>query len=97
MTFLISPYIAVVRTFAPFIAGAADMTFPKFVFFVSAGATLWVGLLVVGGYWLGNIPIIRDHMSAIVLTGVGLGLGSVAVTWAWQKLKPSSDHPGKGR
>jgi len=73
------------------------MTFPKFVFFVSAGATLWVGLLVVGGYWLGNIPIIRDHMSAIVLTGVGLGLGSVAVTWAWQKLKPSSDHPGKGR
>jgi membrane-associated protein len=49
MTFLLSPFIAVVRTFAPFVAGVARMTFARFVSSIIAGAALWVVTLVGGG------------------------------------------------
>jgi membrane-associated protein len=80
VTFLFSPFVAVVRTFAPFVGGVAGMTFTKFLFWVFAGALAWVLILVPSGYFFGNIPWIRDHMGAIVLLGLGLGLGSLAVS-----------------
>lgn len=87
VTFLLSPFIAVVRTFAPLIAGVSAMTFPKFLLSVSAGAALWIGILVPGGYFFGNVPLIRNHMSAIVLAGVGLGVGSLLASAAWHRFK----------
>ena len=78
VTFLMSPFVAVVRTFAPFAGGVSGMTFGKFLPAVVAGAALWVGILVVGGYYFGNIPLIRDHVGGIVLLGLGLGLLSLA-------------------
>lgn len=56
------------------------MTFEKFLVSVIAGAAVWVLTLVPGGYFFGNIPLIRDHMGAIVLLGLALGLGSLAVS-----------------
>jgi len=84
MTFLLSPYIAVVRTFAPFVGGVAEMTFTKFLFFVTAGAALWVVTLVAGGYFFGNLPVIRDHLSAIVLIGIGAGVGALVLGSMWR-------------
>ncbi len=87
ITFLLSPYIAVVRTFAPFVAGVSAMAYPKFLLSVIAGAALWTGGLVIAGYYFGNVPIIRDHMNAIVLTGIGLGVGSLAFGSIWRHVK----------
>ena len=87
LTFLLSPFIAVVRTFAPFVGGVAAMTFARFLSAVVAGAALWVMTLVVGGYYFGNVPIIRDHMSWIVLFGVGIGVGSLVVSGVYRFLK----------
>ena len=87
ITFLISPYIAVVRTFAPFIAGVSAMSFSKFMLSVNVGAALWIGGLVGGGYFLGNRPFIHDHMNAIVLSGIGLGLGALLASGLWRYLK----------
>jgi membrane-associated protein len=84
LTFLLSPFIAVVRTFAPFVAGVSRMTFGRFAAFVVAGAALWIGALVTGGYLFGNVPVVRDHMSSIVLLGVGLGVGSLIVSSLWR-------------
>ena len=84
ITFLLSPFIAVVRTFAPFVAGVSAMTFRKFWLFVVAGAALWVITLVSSGYFFGNIPVIRDHLNSIVLLGVGLGLGIPMLNWLWK-------------
>ncbi|HEY4350771.1 MAG TPA: VTT domain-containing protein [Paraburkholderia sp.] len=85
-TFLLSPFIAVVRTFAPFVAGVARMTLPRFTSFVVAGAALWIVSLVAAGYLFGNAPLVRDHMSSIVLLGVGLGVGSLLVGAVWRRV-----------
>jgi membrane-associated protein len=79
VTFLMSPFIAVVRTFAPFAAGVSGMTFSRFLPAVVAGAALWVGILVMGGYYFGNIPFVRDHVGGIVLLGLALGLLSLVL------------------
>ncbi|MEO8136985.1 MAG: VTT domain-containing protein [Betaproteobacteria bacterium] len=87
LTFLLSPFIAVVRTFAPFVAGVAQMTFAHFVSAVMAGAAIWVVTLVGGGYYFGNVPVIHDHMTAIVLFGVIVGVGSLAAGSVWRYFK----------
>ncbi|MCC8394602.1 VTT domain-containing protein [Paraburkholderia sp. MMS20-SJTR3] len=87
LTFLLSPFIAVVRTFAPFAAGVSRMTFSRFVSYVSAGAALWVVSLMAAGYLFGNAPVLRDHLSSLVVLGFVLGgilLGGGA---AWRLLQ----------
>jgi membrane-associated protein len=84
LTFLLSPFIAVVRTFAPFVAGVARMTFARFASFVVLGAAIWIVSLVAAGYVFGNVPVVRDHMSSIVLLGVGIGVGSLLVSGLWR-------------
>lgn len=84
MAFLVSPFIPVVRTFAPLVAGVAAMTFTRFVAYVAAGAMVWVALLASGGYFFGNIPVVHDHLNGIVLLGVGGGVGALVVTGLWR-------------
>lgn len=88
--FVVSPFIAVVRTFAPLVAGVSEMNFSKFLLCVSAGSALWIISLVAGGYFFGNIPVIRNHLSVIVLAGVGLGVGSLALGGLWKLYKKPS-------
>lgn len=87
LTFLLSPYIAVVRTFAPFAAGVSLMPGPRFLVSVCAGALLWIGGLVAAGFFFGNVPLIRDHMNTIVLAGIGLGVGSLLVGGLLRRLR----------
>jgi len=69
-TIVMSRFIPVVRTFAPFVAGVAEMSMARFQLFNIMGALLWVISLVAAGYFFGNIPIIRDHLNTIVLVGL---------------------------
>lgn len=83
-TIILARFIPIVRTFAPFVAGVSDMTFAKFQFFNIIGALLWVVGLVAGGYFFGNIPIIRDHLNTIVLIGVGAAVLPVLLGGMWK-------------
>jgi len=83
-TIILSRFIPIVRTFAPFVAGVSEMTFKKFQFFNISGALIWVISLVAGGYFFGNIPIIRDHLSAIVLIGVGAAVVPLLLAGMWK-------------
>lgn len=69
-TIILARFLPVVRTFAPFVAGVSGMTFTRFQFYNVVGAASWVISLVTAGYFFGNIPIIRDNLTAIVLLGV---------------------------
>lgn len=71
-TIVLARFVPVVRTFAPFVAGISDMTTTRFQFYNITGAVLWVVSLVTAGYLFGNIPVVRDNLTAIVLVGVGV-------------------------
>ena len=78
-TIILARFVPVVRTFAPFVAGVSDMSFARFQLFNITGALIWVVGLVTAGYFFGNIPVIRDHLTVIVLIGVGAAVIPVAL------------------
>jgi membrane-associated protein len=78
-TIILARFVPVVRTFAPFVAGISDMTHTRFQLYNVTGALLWVVSLVTGGYFFGNIPVVRDHLTAIVLVGVGAAVVPLAL------------------
>ena len=60
-------FVPIVRTFVPFVAGAASMTASKFVFFNIIGAVIWVLVCAGSGYLFGNVPIIKDNFSLVAI------------------------------
>jgi membrane-associated protein len=83
-TIILARFVPVVRTFAPFVAGVSDMTHARFQLYNVTGAVLWVVTLVTGGYFFGNIPVVRDHLTAIVLIGVGAAVVPIALGGLWK-------------
>jgi membrane-associated protein len=64
---IIARFIPLVRTFAPFVAGLGHMTYRKFVSFSLIASLLWVIIFLCGGFLFGNIPVIKEHMSLIIM------------------------------
>jgi membrane-associated protein len=64
---VIARFVPIVRTFIPFVAGAAYMTYGTFALYNVVGAVLWVTICVGGGYLFGNVPIIKDNFSLVAL------------------------------
>jgi membrane-associated protein len=60
-------FVPIVRTFVPFVAGAASMTASKFVSFNVIGGVIWVLLCAGAGYLFGNVPIIKDNFSLVAI------------------------------
>ncbi|ARF17844.1 VTT domain-containing protein [Sporosarcina ureae] len=66
-TILIARFMPFVRTFAPFVAGASRMNYRYFAFYNVVGAAFWVGICTMLGYLFGNIPIIKENFSTVLL------------------------------
>ncbi len=60
-------FAPIVRTFVPFVAGVAEMSYPAFALYNVAGAVAWVGICVGAGYVFGNIPIVKDNFSLVTI------------------------------
>jgi len=60
-------FVPIVRTFVPFVAGAGAMTYATFAFYNVVGAILWVGVCVSLGYVFGNVPIVKQNFSLVML------------------------------
>jgi membrane-associated protein len=83
-TIVLARFVPVVRTFAPFVAGVSDMTHARFQMYNITGAVLWVVLLTTAGYFFGNIAIVREHLTEIVLVGVGVAVVPVVLSGVWK-------------
>jgi membrane-associated protein len=72
-------FMPIVRTFVPFVAGAAAMTYPTFAMFNVIGAVTWVGVCCGAGYLFGNVPIVRDNFSIVAIGIVLVSLLPMAI------------------
>ena len=82
MTIVLARFMPFVRTFAPFVAGVAQMTRSKFTFYDVTGGALWVVSLVTAGYLFGNLPWVTTHLSKIIWALIILpGLIILAGVW----------------
>lgn len=66
-TIVYARFIPIIRTFAPFVAGVARMSYPRFLSFNVFGGIGWVVLMTMLGYKLGGVPFIRAHFEKVVL------------------------------
>jgi len=73
-TVLLSRFAPIVRTFAPFVAGVGRMPLARFQAWNVAGALAWVALFVWGGYFVGNLPLVRDNFGLVTITVILVSL-----------------------
>src|SRR5690348_15355654 len=74
VTIVIGRFVPIIRTFAPFLAGVAGMSYRRFLSYNIIGGCLWIGVLVYAGYLFGNIPWVKDNLSLIVVAIVIVSL-----------------------
>jgi membrane-associated protein len=82
-------FMPIVRTFVPFVAGAAEMSYPSFAFFNVAGAIAWVGICLGAGYLFGNVPVIKDNFSLVALGIVFISVLPMAIEFMRYRTRPS--------
>lgn len=88
-TLVISRFLPLFRTFAPFVAGIGAMTWARFTFFNLIGAFAWVVSLTLAGYFFGNLPWVQKNLSAVILGIIAISMIPVVIGW-WQHRKEAA-------
>ena len=66
-TIIIARFVPIIRTYAPFVAGIGAMSYRRFLVFNVTGAILWVVLLTYAGYFFGNLPLVKNNLTLVIL------------------------------
>jgi membrane-associated protein len=80
-TIVITRFVPILRTFAPFVAGIARMTYLHFLAYNLVGALAWVLSLLYAGYWFGNVPLVKQNLSVVILGVIALSLMPLVVEY----------------
>jgi membrane-associated protein len=90
---ILSRFLPLLRTFIPFIAGISEMNKLKFQQYNLIGAVLWIVIFVWGGYFFGQIPLLRDHLGTIALVGFLAALLPAVFGFVWQFVRGKKKTP----
>jgi len=88
-TLVISRFLPLFRTFAPFVAGIGAMSWARFTFFNLIGAFAWVVSLTLAGYFFGNLPWVQKNLSAVIIGIIAISMIPVVIGW-WQHRKETA-------
>jgi membrane-associated protein len=64
---IIARFVPIIRTYAPFVAGIGAMEYKRFLMFNVTGAVLWVAMLTYAGFFFGNLPLVKNNLTAVIL------------------------------
>lgn len=73
-TVIIARFVPIIRTFAPFVAGIGSMSYSRFLLYNVTGAVLWVGIFVSGGYYFGNLPLVKKNFTLVIIIIIVLSI-----------------------
>jgi membrane-associated protein len=88
-TIILARFVPIIRTFAPFVAGVGAMSYGRFLTYNVVGAILWVALLVLAGYFFGNIPVVRENFTIVILAIVAISVMPIAVEAVRGRRRPA--------
>jgi len=86
-TIFLARFVPIIRTFAPFVAGIGTMSYPRFLAYNVVGAVAWVGACLAAGYAFGNIPVVKDNFSIVILAIVAVSMLPLAIEYLRHKKK----------
>ncbi|MFL9922836.1 DedA family protein [Herbaspirillum lusitanum] len=86
---IIARFAPIVRTFAPFVAGVGAMTYPKFLTYNVIGGVVWVAAFGYAGYFFGNLPIVKQNLSLLIVAIVVLSILPGVIEFIRQKRRAS--------
>jgi membrane-associated protein len=85
ITIIIGRFVPIIRTFAPFLAGVAGMTYRRFLSYNVVGGVAWISTLVYAGYLFGNIPWVKQNLTLIVFAIVAISLIPAVSTYVKER------------
>jgi membrane-associated protein len=80
-TIILARFVPIVRTYAPFVAGIGAMPYGRYLAYCVAGALIWVGSLCTAGYFFGNIPVVKNNLTVVILVIVFLSILPGIIAW----------------
>src|SRR5690606_6626626 len=86
-TIVIARFVPIVRTYAPFVAGAGKMEYSRFFFYNVFGAFIWISLFIAAGYLFGNLPFVKNNFSLVVFIIIGISLVPIVVEFVKNRLQ----------
>ena len=94
-TIVIARFIPIIRTFAPFVAGIGKMTYPRFFFYNVIGSVSWIAIFILGGYYFGNLPTVKNNFTLVIFTIIIISMLPVVIEYIHQRYYSSQGNLAK--